>query len=291
MSTDRETTRIVRSWLEDGVTQLPGSVLDEVLDELPTTHQRRATWWSARRAFEMNKVLAYSAAAAAILIVAVLGINLLASGGSNVGGPGDEPTPSPSASPLAWPDSPRDMVAGTYVSDSPESLRSTVTVPAGWAACGVDPGEFVVCAPPGAVSVLVTIVDNVVSDPCDRSRALLDPPVGESVDALVAAISNLSGFQATDPGDITLDGYMGKEFELAAPTEPDCVLDDNGLGTWTFPSGFRGTNGVSPGETNLLRIIDVDGVRVMIAGAYQPFSSAAEVAELRAVFDSVRVAP
>ncbi len=45
MSTDRETTRIVRSWLEDGVTRLPDNVLDAVLDQLPSTHQRRATWW------------------------------------------------------------------------------------------------------------------------------------------------------------------------------------------------------------------------------------------------------
>ena len=44
MSSDRDTTRIVRSWLEEGVTELPDRVLDAVLDELPATHQRRVTW-------------------------------------------------------------------------------------------------------------------------------------------------------------------------------------------------------------------------------------------------------
>jgi hypothetical protein len=34
MTTERETTRIVRSWLEDGATQLPDRVLDGVLDAL-----------------------------------------------------------------------------------------------------------------------------------------------------------------------------------------------------------------------------------------------------------------
>ena len=41
MSTDRETTRIVRSWLEEGATALPDRVLDAVLDQVPTTRQRR----------------------------------------------------------------------------------------------------------------------------------------------------------------------------------------------------------------------------------------------------------
>ena len=48
MSTDRDTTRIVRSWLEEGVTALPDRVLDAVLDQVPATPQRRS-WWPARR--------------------------------------------------------------------------------------------------------------------------------------------------------------------------------------------------------------------------------------------------
>ena len=53
MSTDRDVTRIVRSWLEEGATALPDRVLDAVLDQLPATPQRRA-WWPARRFREMN---------------------------------------------------------------------------------------------------------------------------------------------------------------------------------------------------------------------------------------------
>ena len=48
MSTERDVTRIVRSWLEEGVTTLPDRVLDTVLDQIPATRQRRA-WWPARR--------------------------------------------------------------------------------------------------------------------------------------------------------------------------------------------------------------------------------------------------
>ena len=53
MSTDRDVTRIVRSWLEEGATALPDRVLDTVLDQLPATPQRRA-WWPAWRFREMN---------------------------------------------------------------------------------------------------------------------------------------------------------------------------------------------------------------------------------------------
>ena len=48
MSTDRDTTRIVRSWLEEGATALPDRVLDAVLDQVPATSQRRS-WWPAWR--------------------------------------------------------------------------------------------------------------------------------------------------------------------------------------------------------------------------------------------------
>ncbi|HUQ44090.1 MAG TPA: hypothetical protein VM451_06735 [Candidatus Limnocylindria bacterium] len=94
MSTDRETTRIVRSWLEDGVTALPDRVLDTVLDQLPATPQRRS-WWSAWRSNPMNTYAKLLAAAAAVLVVAVVGYQFL----PRNGGPGGQPTIAPSPSP------------------------------------------------------------------------------------------------------------------------------------------------------------------------------------------------
>jgi hypothetical protein len=97
MSTDRETTRLVRSWLEEGVTSLPDRVLDAVLDQLPATPQRRA-WWPAWRFSDMNTYVKFAIAAAAVLVVAVVGYNFLP-GRGGVGGPAA--TPSPSPAPLA----------------------------------------------------------------------------------------------------------------------------------------------------------------------------------------------
>jgi hypothetical protein len=97
MSTDREVTRIVRSWLEDGVTELPDRVLNEVLAELPVTPRRRVTWWPARRAIDLNSHLGLLGTAAAVIVIAVIGaigIGLMRPQG--IGGPGVTTTPTPS---------------------------------------------------------------------------------------------------------------------------------------------------------------------------------------------------
>ena len=40
MTAELDTTRVVRAWLEEGVTHLPDRVLDAVLADVPTTPQR-----------------------------------------------------------------------------------------------------------------------------------------------------------------------------------------------------------------------------------------------------------
>jgi hypothetical protein len=92
MSTERDVTRIVRSWLEEGVTALPDRVLDTVLDQVPATHQRRPSRL-ARRTPTMNNYARLGLVAAAALAVAIGGIALLGRP-SNVG-PSTPPTPSP----------------------------------------------------------------------------------------------------------------------------------------------------------------------------------------------------
>ena len=45
MSTDRDVTRIVRSWLHEDAYEDADRVLDLVLDQIDTTPQRRACGW------------------------------------------------------------------------------------------------------------------------------------------------------------------------------------------------------------------------------------------------------
>jgi hypothetical protein len=77
------------------------------------------------------------------------------------------------------------------------------------------------------------------------------------VDDLVTAMSSLPGFTATDPTEVSVSGFIGMQFELRATTAPACAMDDHGLGTWSTGEYI---NGVGPGEVDLVRIIDVEGL-------------------------------
>jgi hypothetical protein len=94
MTTEPELTRIVRSWLAEGVTDVPDRVLDSVMAELPATPQRRR-WLPAWRDTSMNTYLRFAAAAVVVSILVVGGIAILRpspSGGQAV----DTPTPTSS---------------------------------------------------------------------------------------------------------------------------------------------------------------------------------------------------
>ena len=94
MSTDRDVTRIVRSWLREDAHEYADRVLLGVLDQLDTTPQRRS-WWPARRMNRMNTFAKLRVAAAAVLVVAVVGYRFLPGNG----GVGSQPTIAPSPSP------------------------------------------------------------------------------------------------------------------------------------------------------------------------------------------------
>ena len=128
MSTDRDPSRIVRSWLEDGATQLPDRVLDAVVADLPATPQRRADWL-ARRFGKMSMSARLATAAAALAVLAVVGVTIIL-GGNGVGVERTA-TPSPTANP-----------AGT--------TPSTAASPSGDTAVSV-PGEFTACVPNNSI--------------------------------------------------------------------------------------------------------------------------------------------
>jgi hypothetical protein len=96
-TSDRDVTRAIRSWLHEDRHEDVSRIAGSVLDQVQTTRQRRS-WWPARRFESMNTYAKFALAAAAVLVVAVVGYNFLPARGG-VGGP--TATPSPSLSPLA----------------------------------------------------------------------------------------------------------------------------------------------------------------------------------------------
>ena len=216
---------------------------------------------------------------------------LLTACGADVGTTTSETasTPSAAASPRELPPGEGDLTAGSYsLADFPVEITfdiPPVEPPATWFACSPSPVEQAVCHESAAeqfVAITFQIVDNVVAECADQETAeLLDPPVGPSVDDLVTAISSLDGYEATAPVDVTVSGFQGKEFTLTAV--------QHGCGA-TWATADRVT-GMGAGESNLLRILDVDGVRVVIAGAYHAETPEADVATVEQVMDSVQIEP
>jgi hypothetical protein len=293
MSTDRDVTRIVRSWLEDGATALPDRVLDNVLDQLPATPQRRS-WWPARRLYEMNNVLKLAIAAAAVVVVAVVSISLLPRQGG-IGGPGSPPSappsPTPSATPtasgVALPDGP--LGPGTYVMVpcsappcpvSDKSIHITIDVPSGWD--GAAPGAVLIDGneAPGGAALGIGFGGDLPRDPCLTKDLIA---TGSTVDGFANAIATHPVLDASDPVDVTLGGYSGKYIDLRLPADLSSCKE--------FRPWEPGIYAQGPNHQWHLWILDVAGTRVVVASMEYPATSAQRRAELQAMVESIQIEP
>ncbi len=103
MTADRDPrTRIVLSWLREDAHENAERVLLRALDEVDTTPQRRSRW-PAWRSSRMNTYAKLIAAAAAVLVVAVVGYQFLPGDGGIGGQPTLAPSPAASGSPAPSP--------------------------------------------------------------------------------------------------------------------------------------------------------------------------------------------
>jgi hypothetical protein len=100
MTDDRELSLILDRWFDDGPVEMPDRVIDVVASGISRQRQRHA--WRLRRRYILNAYAKIAVAAAAVLIVAVIGYSLLPRS-SSVGGPAPTATPLPTASPLPSP--------------------------------------------------------------------------------------------------------------------------------------------------------------------------------------------
>ena len=186
---------------------------------------------------------------------------------------------------------------GTYFMDPDQDpstpLRVVYDVPAeGWSEWS---GAVKFAEDEGHVGVSITTVTNVVRHGC-RDHSPADPRVGPSVDDLATALADLAPFQVTSPpSDVTIYGYPGKHLK---PTVPDLPVDESGftgcindnLKSWIDVGGvFYGHTG--PGYTEEFWILDVEGTRLVIVAHRSPGSPPQDLAELRAVLDSIRIEP
>jgi hypothetical protein len=328
MTDDRSLERAARSWLEAGPTEAPDRAVEAALVRIQTTPQERdlrSPW----RLPKMNTpVRVVTAAVIGVLAVGGALFMLGRPGPSAVGGRVPSPTPvlsvapsqatpapstatSPSnTGPPALPNGP--LAAGTYVStpfaagkpytscmtppqpgcseSEDDSIGVTLTVPDGWA--GVDSAVWLAAeensAPAGA-ALGFSRGGWLHSDPCVTAAQVTagvkpDVAVGPSVDAFANALADHPLLGATDPVAVTLGGYSGKYVDLQLPT------DLTGCATSYYP-WEPGIYAQGPGHRWRLWILDVNGVRFVIAAMDYAGTSSQHKAELQAMVDSVQIEP
>ncbi len=217
-----------------------------------------------------------------------------------------EPSPTPTIQDIMELEPFAPLEPGTYFIDpdlDPSTpLRVAYEVPAeGWS-MWIGAAKFY---EEGHVGVSITTVTNLVRHGC-RDHSWADPPVGPSVDDLATALADLAPFRVTSPPkDVTIYGFRGRHLQLTVPVLPvEGPRDDRSfagceegtLKSWvaaidTEPGdAFYGYNG-EPGRTEEFWILDVDGTRLMIEANWSPNSPRKDVAEMRAILDSIRIEP
>jgi hypothetical protein len=265
MTTERDTTRIVRSWLRTDEHESADRVLDNVLALLDATPQRRSLW-PARRIADMNSLAKVATAIAAVVVAAVVGINLLPGGG-----PGGEATPSPSNSPapsaaasasIGFPPAGA-LTAGRHSLTEDDTVFS-MQVPDGWhssgpncSGCATADGGWLQRGPddstdPGSVWMPIWSVDGVTSDPCSRTPA----PVATSVAELADDVATIPGTDVvTAPEDVVVGGRPGKHVVIQVRSVIDCPARQFYL--WADNGIFRFATALE--QTNYVWIVELKG--------------------------------
>lgn len=290
---DRQTDRIVRAWLEDGVTQFPDRLLDGVLDQLPATRQRQPSWLTGRFAL-MSTSLRIALAGAVAVVVVAGGAYLFA--GRNAGAPVATPTPTPVTTPSPTADPRADQIPERDIALEPGpysyyetldqgELRVTLTVPDGWTS---HEGWYVYRAPilvdDSGVSVAVWSPTHGISlvfpDPCgSQTRSS-----GTTADELVAVLEDTNMVVDGPASPISVDGFTGMEIHLATDDGIDvskCAGVDHltpWWGRWT-----------AAGTEQTLWIFDVAGGRVVVEAAAEPLADATQRSQMEQVLRSVRI--
>jgi hypothetical protein len=240
----------------------------------------------------MNKIVGFGLAAAAVVILTVIGIQLI--GGSNFGGP--PPPPSSSADPSTGsptsPATPRAIALvvgsrgpGQFLIGELGSYTITITVPAGWGSLGGVPYS-VSSADSESPWVDYLAVNDLFADPCDPTHGLRG--VGPTADDLVAALSTYPGLTVDGTTAVLVSGYRGTRVQITS-TDVDCGSAETKL--WTGPP-IPGYGRAHPGGGKAVveyTIVTIGGERLVIARIVPLGAPPERIIESEAIRDSTLI--
>jgi hypothetical protein len=304
--------RILDAYLAPEADRLADRVIDAALADIARTPQRRS-WWPAWRSNRMNTYAKLIAAAAAVLVVAVVGYQFLPRNGGIGGEPSAQPSPTAQSSPTATSsptaaavhpivDGP--LAAGTYRLRPFPSGTMTIdaTVPGGgWlggppAAIGGPVGES---NGPNGVAVAFFNAQTINSDPCHwdkdgsgRAPQEGDIEVGPTVDDLAEALA-AAPYESTTPVAATLGGYSGKRLELQLVPDPSGCDSYDGAGNQYFVFGGRDGAQYAQGDANTwqVTVVDVEGTRLIAVLISYAETSSEHLSTAQGILDSVVITP
>ena len=197
---------------------------------------------------------------------------------SQPSGGADPPSSSPSSSPTGEP------VRATRISDvaSSDALLEPGLYAMGVASEEADPPMVVIDVPAGyhgrgdgyEISAEpdgagfrhfdTRTVSQVATKPCGDPE-WVDP--GPGVEDLAGALAALPVWESTRPEPRTIGGHAGVFMELNVPARLPAKCYGN-FRSWLDYHGS--SQGIGPGKTQRLRIVDVDGQRLMLVAGYFP---------------------
>lgn len=292
MNVERDQVRIVRAWLEEGVTTLPQRVLDEVLADLSDTRQRRS-FLAAWRTEPMNALLRVGLAAAVLVGAAALASNFIVPRDTTPGGLSTA-TPSAIHSPIPS--------AGNYRAQN-EALTEhalVFTIPDGWhdlGGWGVEKNQSF---------LTVWTVQRIYRNPCRwRSSEFEDLKPSMTASQIATAIANawvgtsLAGRdrrrlpEVSGPNHVTLAGYDAYYLELTLPSTLSVGDCDRGTGGGEYrlwdraPGDPRSISDAT--ERNRIWVVAGPDGNFLVDAGYIANIPSGEALEFTSIIDSIRI--
>ena len=241
----------------------------------------------------MNDFAKLGIATAAVVLVAVVGINLLP------GGTEDRkrrhsvalaptPLPSPSSTSAAAFPPAGELAIATRHPVTGGGVPYTFTVPTSdWRSngdFGIDKGEGLGSDGAGFILWPDKSPIGVFADPCARGKG---PAIGPSAADLADAVATLPGTDlVSGPSDVTVGGYPAKQVVITIRDDIDC--DANKFHLWYADDADLARYATEVGSTIRVWIVDVDGAIVWIDGETYKGAGPEPGQEIQQIVDSIQ---